>query len=30
LHQRTGAIADSGDGRLDVLLHSVSDPHDAR
>ena len=30
LHQRAGAIADSGDGDLDVLLHSVSDPHGAR
>ncbi len=30
LHQRAGAIADPGDGDLDVLLHSVSDPHDAR
>ena len=30
LHQRAGAIADPGDGDLDVLLHSVRDPHDAR
>ena len=30
LHQRAGAIADPGDGDLDVLLHSVRDPHSAR
>ena len=30
LHQRAGAIADARDGDLDLLLHLVRDPHDAR